>query len=249
MIKRLHDIKIVTKVPVMVNRLCHIKMMSDSHGSNIVSEGNKTGSEFCIVHTLPFDLASDDSSGNTPKEKLIFLIEERDKCLQKFQDISKEGNFKHPYHVYHHPPVYTCEEVVNLCPKIDPGSICGEMKNLFLVDKKKKNFYLVSALSDTEINLKAIAKLVGTKELRFASEDQLKEKLNLLPGSVTPFGLLNDRECLVKYFLENKAYESCDYLGFHPNSCISTVAIHKEDFISILEDPSMGNHTVTRIDM
>ena len=66
---------------------------------------------------------------------------------------------------------------------------------------------------------------------------------------VTPFGLLNDRECLVKYFLENKAYDSCDYLGFHPNSCISTVAIHKEDFISILEDPSMGNHTVTRIDM
>ena len=92
MIKLLHDIKIVTKVPVMVNRLCHNKMMSDSHGSNIVSEGNKTGSEFCIVHTLPFDLASDDSSGNTPKEKLIFLIEERDKCLQKFQDISKLRN-------------------------------------------------------------------------------------------------------------------------------------------------------------
>ena len=106
MIKRLHDIKIVTKVPVMVNRLCNIKIMSDSHGSNIVSEGNQTRSEFCIVHTLPFDLASDDSSGNTSKEKLIFLIEERDKCLQKFQDISKEGNFQHPYHVYHHPPVY-----------------------------------------------------------------------------------------------------------------------------------------------
>ena len=89
MITRLHDIKIVTKDLEMVKRLCHIQMMSDSHGSNIVSEGNKTGSEFCIVHTLPFDLASDDSSGNTPKEKLIFLIEERDKCLQKFHDISK----------------------------------------------------------------------------------------------------------------------------------------------------------------
>ena len=117
------------------------------------------------------------------------------------------------------------------------------------MDKKKKNLYLISALSNTDVNLKAIAKLVGAKELRFANEVQLKENLNLIPGSVTPFGLMNDRECLVKYFLDKKAIDTCEYLGFHPNSCISTIAIHKNDLLKMIQDPSIGNHTVTILDI
>ena len=99
------------------------------------------------------------------------------------------------------------------------------------------------------MNLKSIAKLVGAKELRFSNEDQLKEALNLLPGSVTPFGLMNDRGCLVKYFLDKRAYDLCEYFGFHPNSCISTVAIHKNDFMGIVEEPSMGNRKPAIIEM
>ena len=209
---------------------------------------NPVSSKLCIVHNDPFDSKTGDVSENTSEEKLHFLIEQRDKCLTKLEEFANSGAFKHPYHVYHHPPVYTCEEVEKLCPKIEEGLKCGEMKNLFLADKKKK-IYLISALVDTEVNLKAIAKLLGTKDLRFASEEKLKENLNLLPGSVTPFGLLNDSECLVKYFLDKKAVDTCDHFGFHPNSCIATVAIHKEDFLAIIQETSMGNHQVNIIDM
>ena len=117
-----------------------------------------------------------------------------------------------------------------------------------MADKKKK-LYLISALENTEVDLKKIAKLVGTKDLRFASEDKLKENLNLLPGSVTPFGLMNDSGCLVKYYLDKKAVDTCDHFGFHPNSCVSTVAIHKDDFMKIIQDSSMINHQITVIDM
>ena len=155
-----------------------------------------SSSNLCIVHNSPFDGETDD--GKTTEENLHFLIEQRDKCLHKLEEVAIAGHFVHQYHVYHHCPVYTCEDVSNLCPKVDEGLKCGEMKNLFLVDKKKKNLYLISALSNTDVNLKAIAKLVGVKELRFANEVQLKENLNLIPGSVTPFGLLNDRKVVCK---------------------------------------------------
>ena len=220
------------------------ELVSDTSGNTKPSSHT-----LCVVHNSPYPTETDDISENTTKEKLHFLIEQRDKCLNKLEELANAGHFTNEYHVYHHPPVYTCEEVSKLCPKIDEGLKCGEMKNLFLVDKKKKSLYLISALFDTEVNLKAIAKLVGAKELRFANEVQLKENLDLIPGSVTPFGLMNDRECLVKYFLDKKSIDTCEYLGFHPNSCISTVAIHKDDFKKIIQDSSLLHHSVNILDI
>jgi Ala-tRNA(Pro) deacylase len=221
--------------------------MTECESNNIGGGTKRSSYNLCIVHNPPFDGKSyytDD--GNT---KLNFLIEQRDKCLNKLEELAIAGHFAHQYHVYHHAPVYTCEDVSNLCPKIDEGLKCGEMKNLFLVDKGKKTLYLISAFFNTDVNLKAIAKLVGAKELRFANEVQLKENLNLIPGSVTPFGLMNDKECLVKYFLEKKAIDTCEYFGFHPNSCISTIAMHKDDLLKMIQDPSIGNHTVNILDI
>ena len=212
------------------------------------NETSNTTSKFCVVHNEPLDAKAGDTFENTPEDKLQFLVEQRDKCLDKLEEFANTGAFKHSYHVYHHPPAYTCEDVKKLCPKVDEELKCAEMKNLFLYDKKKK-LYLISALVDTEVNLKEIGKLLGAKDLRLANEEKLKENLNLLPGSVTPFSLMNDGDDKVKFFLDKKAIDTCDYLGFHPNSCISTVAVHKEDFLKIIEDPSVGNHQVTIIDM
>ena len=107
------------------------------------------------------------------------MIEERDKCLKKLKEFAEGGNIKFPYYVYHHPPVYTCEEAAKLCPTIDCELKCGEMKNLFLVDKKKK-FYMISALVDTNVDLKLVASVLGAKGgVRFGNETQLKEVLNL----------------------------------------------------------------------
>ena len=214
-------------------------------GNEISDDSNPSSSNLCITHNSAF---TEDTNGstedNTPKEKLHFLIEQRDKFLSELKTFVHAGHIKQEYHVYHHPPVYTCEEVTKLCPKIDESLKCGEFKNLFLKDKKRGTFYLISLLVDTDVQLRELAKLVGAKELRFANEEQLKENLNLLPGSVTPFGLINDTKGSVKYFLDKRANDTCGYFGFHPNSCISTVAIHKHDFVGIIQDVFPGKHVV-----
>ena len=45
----------------------------------------------------------------------------------------------------------------------------------------------------------------NTRKLSFVSENDLMKVLNLIPGSVSPFGLLNDKECKDpdEYILKN----------------------------------------------
>ncbi len=49
-----------------------------------------------------------------------------------------------------------------------------------------------------------------------ATEDKLKEKLDLTPGSVSPFGLLNNKEKDVELIIQQKILDD-DYIGVHPN--------------------------------
>merc|ERR1712113_1359221 len=116
------------------------------------------------------------------------MASELEKCVNVLQAVFDEGIvFQSDLGVDFHAPVYTCEQAQDLCPR-PPG--VAHMKNLFLKNKKKK-FFLVSALVDSNLDLN---RLPFGKSLRLASSDDLRKKLHLLPGSVTPFGLLADAE-------------------------------------------------------
>eukprot|EP00929_Paragymnodinium_shiwhaense_P070088 TRINITY_DN35471_c0_g1_i1.p1 TRINITY_DN35471_c0_g1~~TRINITY_DN35471_c0_g1_i1.p1 ORF type:complete len:292 (-),score=41.95 TRINITY_DN35471_c0_g1_i1:226-1101(-) len=170
----------------------------------------------------------------TPPENLLNFDGNFTLCLQ---EMSKAGLFEGSgpaTKLYLHPPVYTCEQASKLCGSHHPHC---EMKNLFLKDKKK-NLFLVSALESTDIKLKQL-KLKGAASggLGFASSDLLFEAMHLIPGSVTPFGLLNDRDAKkITYYLdENALTAKCEYLGFHPNACNATVGIHRDVFRKFIE--------------
>ena len=62
--------------------------------------------------------------------------------------------------------------------------------------------------------------------------------LGLEPGSVSPFGLINDTEHHVHLFLD-KNLQNADKLSFHPNDCRGTVVITKENFEKYLS--AVGN--------
>ena len=87
-----------------------------------------------------------------------------------------------------HPPVFTVEEAREL-----RGQIAGaHTKNLFLRDKRGA-LYLVTALEDAAIELKSLHRLLGASgRFSFGSADLLRDTLGVEPGSVTPFGALND---------------------------------------------------------
>jgi Ala-tRNA(Pro) deacylase len=62
--------------------------------------------------------------------------------------------------------------------------------------------------------------------------------LGITPGSVSPFGLINDTDNHVHLFLD-KNLENYDLLSFHPNDNHATVVISKEQFARYLQE--VGN--------
>ena len=127
-----------------------------------------------------------------------------------------------------HPPAFTVEDAKELRGLI-PG---GHTKNLFLKDKKGK-LWLVVALEDTSVDLKALPKRIGSARLSFGKAELLEEVLGVKPGSVTPFALINDTEGRVSVVLDERMMEH-EQLNFHPLVNTATTTISREDFLKFL---------------
>ncbi|MFL5176655.1 MAG: prolyl-tRNA synthetase associated domain-containing protein [Microvirga sp.] len=112
---------------------------------------------------------------------------------------------------YEHVPVFTVAQSQAIKQEI-PGR---HSKNLFLKDKKGRLF-LVVAEAATRIDLKRLHEAIGASgRLSFGSAEQLRQVLGVEPGSVTPFGLVNDRERRVTLVLD-EALMRADPVNFHP---------------------------------
>ena len=133
------------------------------------------------------------------------------------------------YKITEHKPLFTVEDSKNL-----RGSIEGaHSKNLFLKDKKN-NFFLVSFIEDIIADLEKASVPLNSKKLSFANEDYLMNILGIKPGSVSPFGLLNDKEKKVKFFFDQEFMEY-EIVNFHPLINTSTVSIAPNDLINLIE--------------
>ena len=108
-------------------------------------------------------------------------------------------------------------------------------KNLFVRDDKKKNFYLITVLEDKRVDLKEFRKEHETRPLSFASEELLAEKLQLTRGSVTPFGLLNNEERDVKFFIDGDFLKK-GKIGIHPNLNDATVFLDAQTVIDLVKE-------------
>jgi Ala-tRNA(Pro) deacylase len=129
-----------------------------------------------------------------------------------------------------HPPVYTVEESAEIKAAL-PGA---HSKNLFLKDKKGRVF-LVTAEADAVIDLKAISNKIGASgRVTFVKPEQLFELTGLIPGSVTPFGVVNDGDGHVTVVIDSAMLES-DLLNFHPLVNTATLSIRRDDFLKFLE--------------
>jgi Ala-tRNA(Pro) deacylase len=135
-----------------------------------------------------------------------------------------------PHPTVSHPPLFTVEQSQSLRGTI-PG---GHTKNLFLRDKKQAIF-LVTALEDAEIDLKGLHRLLGASgRFSFGSSDLLLELLGVAPGSVTPFGVLNDTEARVTVVLDATLMEHA-VINAHPLTNTMTTSIAREDLVKFLE--------------
>lgn len=111
-----------------------------------------------------------------------------------------------------------------------------QSKNLFLKDRKKQNYYLITVLGDKRVNLKEFSNKFKTKRLSFATPDELFEILNLTPGSVTPFGILNDKNNKVECFLDSEFMLENHIIGVHPNDNTATIWLKTDDLVKIIKN-------------
>ena len=142
-----------------------------------------------------------------------------------------------------HKAVYNMAELA----QVDIPYPNADAKNLFVRDDKKQNYYLLTVKGDKRVDLKAFRKAQQTRPLSFASEQELQSLLGLLPGSVTPLGLLNDESRRVKLFLDLDFWQQPGLIGVHPNENTATVWLKVQDLVDIIQEH--GNEvSVVRFD-
>jgi Ala-tRNA(Pro) deacylase len=129
---------------------------------------------------------------------------------------------------FEHPPLFTVEQSQALRGAI-PG---GHTKNLFLKDKKDAVF-LVVAEEDADIDMKGLHRRIGSARLSFGRPELLVQLLGVAPGSVTPFGAVNDTGRRVTIILD-AALLRHDRLNFHPLENTATTTIARDDLLTFL---------------
>ena len=136
------------------------------------------------------------------------------------------------HEITEHPAVYNMEELSQIdipYPEVDA-------KNLFVRDDKKRNYYLITVKGDKRVDLKEFRQKNNTRALSFASADDLMAIMGLIPGAVTPFGLLNDSECKVQFFIDSEFMDDTGLIGVHPNDNTATVWLKAEDLLDIIKE-------------
>ena len=132
------------------------------------------------------------------------------------------------HHTLDYPAVFRVGEGDEIKAAL-PG---GHTKNLFLKDAKSQ-LWLVSALQDARIDLKALPRAIGSARLSFGSAGLMQETLGVTPGSVTAFGLINDADHRVRFVLD-AGLAASDPVNFHPLTNTATTAISQADFWRLL---------------
>jgi Ala-tRNA(Pro) deacylase len=131
---------------------------------------------------------------------------------------------------YEHPAVFNIEQA-RVYWKDTGGAHC---KNLFLRNYCGHRHYLVIAKAEKKIDLKKLTAKLAEDHLSFGSAERLQRYLGVMPGAVSPFGLLNDarKEVMVVVDEDLMSHSS---LNFHPNVNTATLEISKADFLKFLE--------------
>jgi Ala-tRNA(Pro) deacylase len=130
---------------------------------------------------------------------------------------------------FDHEPVFTVEEA----QKVHGNISGGHCKNLFCKDEKGV-LWLIVALEDSRIDLKAAKDKIGSKRLTFGKPELLFEVLGIEPGSVTPFSLINDKALRVNVILD-EAMMKHEKLNFHPLKNDATTTIAAADLLSFIK--------------
>ncbi len=139
-----------------------------------------------------------------------------------------------------HEPADTMEA----CNRIDSVLEVLICKNLFLCNRQKTKFYLLMMPGDKPFKTKELSSQINSARLSFASAENMEKYLDILPGSVSVMGLMNDSENAVKLLVDEDVLRD-EYIGCHPCVNTSSLKIRTEDVFTKFLD-AVG-HTATKV--
>lgn len=108
------------------------------------------------------------------------------------------------------------------CAAVDQALGTAMCKNLFLCNRQKTEFYLLLMPGEKKFRTKDLSAQIGSSRLSFANEAHMLEFLDILPGSVSVLGLMNDHEKHVCLLIDRDLMQE-EYLGCHP--CVNTSSL------------------------
>lgn len=147
--------------------------------------------------------------------------------MEEVKEFLNKLNIK--YDIVFHPAVFTTEDA----DKYIEGMEGVPSKTIFMAGKKDRNFYLFILDDSKRLDIKKINEIVGDK-LHFGKEEHLKEKMGLVPGMVSIFGLLNNKEHDIKIYVD-KGLLNEKKITFHPNDNTATIFISMSDMFKFLK--------------
>jgi Ala-tRNA(Pro) deacylase len=147
--------------------------------------------------------------------------------IQKVLSVLEELGI--PYQMHEHPPLPTIEIAMEYWKAID----AVHCKNIFLRNHKGNRHYLVIVRHTAQVAIHELEKRLGQGKLSFASIKRLQRYLCIEPGSVSPFGLINDTENHVHVFLDENL-KTAEKISFHPNINTASVVLRFDDFIKYM---------------
>ena len=133
------------------------------------------------------------------------------------------------YRKVDHKAVFTMEEMAELNLENEDEIV----KNIFIRDDKKTNYYLVLIAGNKRVNLKELRNNLRLRPLTFASEEDLEKYLGLHKGAVTVLGVLNDTNHIVKVLIDEDIKKFKE-IGVHPNENTASIWLKLEDIEKIL---------------
>ena len=147
----------------------------------------------------------------------------KNKLLQLFE----KKNIR--YKLYNHSALFTVKDSIKM-----RGSIEGAHTKTLFLKNKKNEFFLISCLETTKVDLKKLKTSLNFGNISFAKDHYLKNILKLYPGSVTPYGLINDINNIVKYYFDSSLL-NYKIINFHPLTNTSTVSLNTIDFLNFMK--------------
>lgn len=135
------------------------------------------------------------------------------------------------YEYHEHPPLATIEDAKTHWKDYNSG----RCKNIFFRNHKGDRHYLVILEHLRQLNIRDLEQRLKQGKLTFASDQRLKKYLGVEPGSVSPFGIINDNEKHVHLFIDQKLQNE-KRLAFHPNINTATLVVTKQDFLKFLDN-------------